>query len=288
MSVIQRVRSYFKRHWDVAVWLSAIAFVFQVAFFIAERWDDERDDEANATFQAWQLVSAATNRHANYGQISALSWLAENQPLRGVNLAGSYLEGVDLTGAWLDDARFSGASLLRANFANARIGNTFFDNACMEGAVLTGVNHRGRMTVAKQPWFSVRYHNEHARDALRPATIVRLDDAYKMRFVGARLNNAKFIGADLMLFDFTNADLSQARFDDADLTKATLTDANIAGAQFMTPDGNHVAQITQDVLDQACVTGKAPLLPEGLRAPTRECPIETTRPRACPGREQAD
>ena len=88
--------------------------------------------------------------------------------------------------------------------------------------------------------------------------MVRFDssDLRGANFRNANLNTAVFIDADLEEADFTDADLSGANFSDR-----TLPSLEIVSAK----------NITQNQVDKACISGKTPKLPEGIKPPSKKC-----------------
>lgn len=158
---------------------------------------------------------------------------------------------VEFSESFLNVAKFQNASLQSTSFHNSKLAGADFSGAVMQdadfgGAFLFGTNFTGASL--KEGLFSL----------VSGGTPI---------FIDADLQEASFFRAEISEADFTRANLAGAEFGGAKLGKAVFTGADLAGAKFIFRGSGapEIADVSPELLEDACVSGEQPTLP-----PTRE------------------
>ena len=193
-------------------------------------------------YQAWQVIAAWNGKTGDGGRIDALEDLNRDRvPLRGVEVAGAYLDSVWLAGADMKHARL--------------------ENATLKGADLTGV-------------FLARSTATHAdlNGARAPDADFVFASADTASFYGVTLCRTLFLGASLRRAHFGAAVLDSADFRGADLRGAVFSGDTVPpGTRF---DGANVAGVTPARFALAAVARGAVLEPDSARWEARRASID--------------
>ncbi|GIJ47009.1 hypothetical protein Val02_38950 [Virgisporangium aliadipatigenens] len=185
--------------------------------------------------------------------------------LRGVNLAGAWLDRVNFSGSRLDQADLSGAAMAESSLRRARLTGARLEHAILDGADLAEARFDGSCMVmtslrsanlakaclVEAEASMASFVSADARGAiLDRAIMVRTElsgaSLAGSSLVGAVLRNAflyrtnldeaSLDGADLFFAVLIGAQLRNAQLVGADLSAAALRGANLAGANMERAD----------------------------------------------------
>lgn len=237
--MLKRLNAFMREYEPLGVLIVVVALGFTVYFQYEqlEIWKAESDARAEERLaRMWSL--ATDPRPGNSGKIPALEYLNKlKQPLSGIAIPKAYLENLNLPKANLNKANLSGAYLFNANLNKAHFAAADLSEADLSDADLS-------------------------------SALLNWTDLH-----GADLRKADLRRADLRRANLSGANLSGANLNRADLRRVDLSGADLSGADVTRANLGEVKNLTQAMLDKACIEEGQPLfdLPAGLIRPTKIC-----------------
>lgn len=237
--------NYWLERWDFLKFLdyaSKVTIIIGLVTFLTQL--SKLEERANLErrqllYEAWQVVTSATDQSGSGGRIEALQTLVRNGvSLSGVNLENAYLVGVDLEGADLQGANLQGADLSDANVSRANLANADLRRANLNETIFHKANLRGsQLDQAKNiitAYLENAFYDETTTGkvansgAILLQSLSGIDLRNERRLDAAPLENLDFSQANLAGVSLREANLSSSNFEDANLKEANLENANIS------------------------------------------------------------
>jgi len=185
-------------------------------------------------FSGTNLIGVNLNK-ANLKGANLVGAYLTNSNLKKVNLEGADLEGADLEGSDLEGANLKEANLEETFFERAVLKNTDLTEANLIEAKLIKVDLRkadltgANLIRASLSWASL--HETYFNDAKLIDADLSGAILYSADLKGAFLTYARLIGTNLTEANLIDTDLTDTDLTGADLTGADLTKANLVGAK---------------------------------------------------------
>ena len=152
-SNLKRLANYVDSNPVIRIWIKINQSLTLLAIMIAlysldnginkYKMDQIKADEDRIA-RAWDVITKASGKSSNYGQVAALEMLnSEHVSLDHIDLHNTFLAGVNLHGAKLRNVNLRGAILAYADLSGAELGSTDLSNSNLVGANLAGSGLEG-------------------------------------------------------------------------------------------------------------------------------------------------
>ena len=149
-SNLKRLANYAESAPIIRIWIRINQSLTLLAIVIAayglnttinkNKMDQVKADEDRIA-KAWDLITKASGKSSNYGQVAALETLnSEHVSLDHIDLHNTFLAGVKLHGAKLRYANLKGATLAYADLSGAELRSTDLRNTNLVRANLAGAD----------------------------------------------------------------------------------------------------------------------------------------------------